>query len=103
MITATPLARNSDPIQSHEAADRAARFGGSHRQRIIEALRRFGPQTAHEIASRVGLDPVQVDRRVHELRKACEARAHCSCINGERVEIKRATPSGGMAQVWEAT
>jgi predicted ArsR family transcriptional regulator len=96
------LARNSDPSQCHEAADRARRFAPSHHDRILAALTQHGPRTAHELEGLTGLNYVQIDRRMHELRKDGKARAHCVCIDGQRIEVKRGTPSGGQAQVWEA-
>lgn len=87
------LARSSDPITSHAAADRAQRFAGSHRARILAALREHGPSTAHELERHTGLSYVQVDRRMHELVKRQEAKATTS---------KRQTPTGGQALVWEA-
>lgn len=97
-MTAVALARNSDPIQSHDAADRAAKFAPTHRERILAALKQHGPRTAHELERITGLSVVQIDRRMHELVKAGEAAAYR--VAGQ--DIKRGTPSGGMAQVWEA-
>lgn len=101
MSTST-LARKSDPIQSHDAAARAAKFAPSHRELIVAALKQHGPMTAHEIGDRVGLHYTQVDRRMHEARRLGEAKALVQHIDGCMVEIKRATPSGGLAQVWVA-
>lgn len=92
------LARNSDPIQSHDAADRARQFAPSHRERILSALKKHGPRTAHELERITGLSVVQIDRRMHELVKAREARAHVDLFEQP---VKRGTPSGGLAQVWE--
>jgi len=94
------LVRNSDPIQSHDAADRARRFAPTHRQIILAALRQHGPRTAHELEHITGLSVVQIDRRMHELVKAGEVRAHVDLLGQA---VKRGTPSGGIAQVWEAT
>lgn len=92
------LARITDPAQSHDAADRARQFAPSHRDRIKAALEQHGPRTAHELEPLTGLTVVQIDRRMHELCKCGEARP--LVVNGQ--EVKRGTPSGGMAQVWEA-
>jgi predicted ArsR family transcriptional regulator len=92
------IVRNSDPIQSHAAADRAAQFAGSHRARILAALQQHGPRTAHELERITGLTVVQIDRRMHELCKSGDAKAHT--VNN--LELKRGTPTGGLAQVWEA-
>lgn len=101
-MSTAALARKSDPIQSHEAAARAAVFAGPHRERIVAALKKHGPMTAHELERFTGLHYVQIDRRMNEARRLGEARALVQCIDGCRVEIKRVTPSGGLAQVWEA-
>ncbi len=101
-MSAAVLARKSDPVQSHESADRAAKFAPSHRELIVDALRKYGPMTAHEIGDRIGLHFTQVDRRMHEARRLGEAKALVQHIDGCMVEIKRTTPSGGLAQVWEA-
>lgn len=92
------LARSADPIQSHDAADRAAKFSPSHRDRILAALKQHGPRTAHELERITGLTVVQIDRRMHELVKSGETKP--LRLNGS--EVKRGTPSGGIAQVWEA-
>jgi len=93
MSMATTLARNADPAQSHEAAARAAAFAPTHRDRILAALRQYGPLTAHELERHTGLSYVQIDRRMHELVKNHDAR---------RAPLTRPTPTGGRAQVWEA-
>lgn len=97
-MNTTALARNTDPSQCHEAADRARRFAPSHRDRILSALKQHGPSTAHELERLTGLSVVQIDRRIHEMVKASEAEA--VRVNGQ--ELKRGTPTGGMAQVWAA-
>ena len=95
----TALARSTDPIQCHDAADRAARFSGGHKARIVAALREHGWMCAHELERVTGLTVVQIDRRMHELVKAGEV----SAVNvGAGVPLLRSTGSGGWAQVWEA-
>jgi predicted ArsR family transcriptional regulator len=66
-------ARAEDPDVSHEAAARAVEFSGAHCDRILACLQTFGPQTKDEIADKTGLSPVQVDRRLPDLRKALKA------------------------------
>lgn len=101
MLT-THLARNTDPVQCHEAADRSAAFRPTHCDRIINALRALGPRTAHELEPATGLTYVQIDRRMHELVAAGLARPY-SMVNSDGCTlVKRATPTGGQAQVWEA-
>ena len=68
-LLSQPAARRSDPDTSHEAARRCT--PGSHYARILHALDFLGREggTHRELARETGLEPVQVDRRLHELRK----------------------------------
>lgn len=84
-------ARRSDPSTSHQAADGAAAFAGSHCSRILRALA-SGPATAHELADLTGLTVVQIDRRVPELER--EGKARVVVVDGQPV-IR------GGARVWE--
>lgn len=61
-------ARATDPLTSWAAADRAEAFAGSHRARIVKALR-SGDMTAREISAVIGLTVVQIDRRLPELQR----------------------------------
>lgn len=67
-------ARRTDPITSHQAAERAGRFAPSHSIRILDALRQLVTGTAHDIAWQAGLTVVQVDRRLVELQRTGLAR-----------------------------
>lgn len=62
-------ARNTDPAASHAAANQVHEFVGKHADRIYTALAKHGPMTKDEIASRTGLTPVQVDRRLPEMQR----------------------------------
>lgn len=66
---AVTRARSNDPQSSKEAAINAAKFANSHAGRILFALHQ-APLTAKEIGFLTGLSVVQIDRRVHELRKS---------------------------------
>lgn len=59
--------RRSDPATSKAAARNAERFASTHAGRILDALKRYGPLTAHELSLLVGLTVVQIDRRLPEL------------------------------------
>jgi hypothetical protein len=61
-------ARRTDPSTSHEAAKTAP--VAEHQRLIMDALGQ-GPAGASGIAARCGLLPHQVNRRIHELAKAC--------------------------------
>lgn len=62
-------ARAQDPISSIQAAENAALFAGTHKERIVAALERAQSATAHQIADMTGLTVVQVDRRLPELAR----------------------------------
>lgn len=68
-----PRARSSDPLTSHEAAEKASRFAGSHARRILAALDEIVSGTPAEIGEEAGLTVVQVDRRLCELQRANQA------------------------------
>lgn len=87
-------ARAVDPLTSHDAAERASSFASSHAAIVHAMLKKHGPQTPHEIASRVKLDSVQITRRLADLKALKMAEP----IEGET----RMTPSGCKARVWKA-
>lgn len=67
----TPLARSTDPITSHEAADDAATFAEQHRVRVLAALMKAGGRCGSEhMAFLCGLAPYQVRKRTVELERA---------------------------------
>lgn len=71
-VDALPLfaaAGRSDPPTSHAAAREAVGLRSDHQRRILEALA-IGPAGASGIASRCGLVPHQVNKRISELAKA---------------------------------
>lgn len=86
-------ARATDPETSHIAATRVAEFGGTHCDRILACLKMFGPQTKDEIATRTGLTPVQVDRRLPDL----EGRGLAKPTGGTRL-----SRSGRPERIWRA-
>ena len=85
------LARNTDPITSHLAAERVCEFSVAHRDMILTALQYYGPQTAHEIAQHVNLLTHQVLKRLPELYKQ-----GLIAPTGQ----KRAALSGRAQRVW---
>jgi hypothetical protein len=91
-----PLARTTDPDTSHDAAWLTAQFSESHRIRILRVLLWKGDMTAHEMEKYTGLNYVQIDRRMHELTNPKKGIALVKDSG-----IRRATPSGGRAIVWE--
>jgi broad specificity phosphatase PhoE len=77
---APPIARMHDPASSHRAAEAFTRSGrrDTHIQRILLALAERNGQTAAEIAAALGLEHVQVARRMSEMEQrglvVCEDR-----------------------------
>lgn len=84
-------ARRSDPVTSHQAAEGAQAFAGSHCSRILRALA-SGPATPHELADATGLTVVQIDRRLPELAR--EGTARVVMVDGQPLQR-------GGARVWE--
>lgn len=64
-----PRARRTDPTTSHQAAERASAFAGSHADRILADLKRIGTGTAQSISNNTGLTVVQIDRRLVEMQR----------------------------------
>lgn len=89
----TSHARADDPETSRTAAAMAVQFVGKHCERIFAALLVHGPMTKDEIAERTGLSPVQVDRRLPDLRAQRKAEP-----NGQ----VRQSKSGRPERVWVA-
>jgi len=88
----TPRARARDPETSQTAAQGARAAAAAHRARILAWLEAQGPVggTYTEIAAGVFLEPVQVDRRLVDLRRT----GHLV-----RLSTTRRTPSGCPAHV----
>jgi len=89
------VARRSDPASSHAAAARMNRSGRTKSQceRVLTALRAYGPCTSRELAFLSELDLQMIRRRLPDLEFAGAARR-----NGER----RCRQVGGPAIEWEA-
>lgn len=91
--TARVRARRTDPATSHQAAEGAAAFAGSHSDRILRALKAVPNATPHELTVPTRLTVVQIDRRLPELARREAARV----VLVDGVELQR-----GGARVWEA-
>jgi predicted ArsR family transcriptional regulator len=72
---APPLARNSDPATSHQAASQARELQADHYRLILATLRRHGALGKDGIASRCGLTAYQVSKRLTELDRLGAIRA----------------------------
>ena len=62
-------ARREDPITSYQAAESIKEVAPKHFQIILEALKEHGPMGKDGIASKTGLNPNAVARRLPELQK----------------------------------
>ena len=61
--------RKSDPVTSHQAAEQIKEAAPQHMDLIYQCLLEHGPLGIDGIASRTGLDPNQVARRLPEMKK----------------------------------
>jgi len=88
-------ARRSDPASSHAAAAKMNRSGRTKTQgeRVVTALRAYGPCTSRELAEASEIAIEIIRRRLPDLEFAGLARK-----NGER----RCRRAGGPAIEWEA-
>jgi predicted ArsR family transcriptional regulator len=91
--------RRNDPESSHIAADMVESFGGTHRELILSALRKFGPMTVDQIAARTPLMSQQVNKRLPELERDEVVRV---ATNSAGQEVMRESLSGRPERVWEA-
>ncbi len=91
--TSFHAARSTDPSTSHEAAQAAASFAGTHCERIHTALIQCGPMDPEQIAAMVGMEPYACRKRLADLKKAGQAET-----TGELVP----TTSGRHQRVWRA-
>lgn len=91
--------RRNDPESSHIAADMVESFGGTHREIILSALRKFGPMTVDQIAARTPLMSQQINKRTAELERDELIRV---MKNSAGQEVMRDSLSGRPERVWEA-
>ena len=91
--------RRNDPESSHIAADMVESFGGTHRELILSALRKFGPMTVDQIAARTPLMSQQVNKRTPELERAELIRVKKDEAGQDAM---RESLSGRPERVWEA-
>ena len=89
---AFPRSRNSDPATSHAAAAQLT-TATDHYTGIHDALTLYGPAGKDSIAAIAGLDPVQVSRRLPEMRKL-----GLVGLTGETVQSR----SGRAEREWQA-
>lgn len=87
------LARRSDPITSHEAAERVKEFAAGHHKMILDCLKEHGPLSPDQIATRIRLDKFQICRRLPELEKSGHA---------EPTGETRLSATGRKERIWRA-
>lgn len=65
-----PLARNTDPITSHDAAEHMRESGkiGEHERIVLELVKMFPDSTSRELAEHTALGRHEVARRLPGLR-----------------------------------
>jgi DNA-binding MarR family transcriptional regulator len=95
-----PLARNTDPETSHEAAEDVSFRASAHRLLAMQALDRYGALTDYELAARTGLQQNSIGKR----RKDCQDAGMVErLLDADGNSIKRPAPSGSMSLVWTLT
>lgn len=85
-------AHTDDIDTSHAAAAAAGSLASRHRALVYQALRSGGPQSSEQIAAVVGLDTLQVMKRISDLRNDGTV-----VDSGER----RQTRTGRWSAVWK--
>lgn len=89
-----PLARNSDPITSHLAADRVHEFALSHQEQIVSCLIAHGPMGAEAIESWLKIPSYSIRKRLPELERIGQAKPTGKLLR---------TTSGRQEREWAAS
>jgi DNA-binding transcriptional ArsR family regulator len=90
----------TDLETSHEAAVDASFKASKHRLMALKALLEVGPMTDYQLASATGLQQNSIGKR----RKDCQDAGLVTFFLDENSEkVRRKTPSGSSAFVWEIT
>lgn len=89
----SPMARTTDPISSHLAADEVKQSGARAKQAraVLVGLRKYPGLTSRELSLAMGADRVMVARRLPDLADAGEV---------ERGEMRKCQIVGRLAQTW---
>lgn len=86
------------PITSLQAKQAAKQLAITHRQQILNALKKIGKGTFEDIATKAQLTPHQVARRTKEL-EGDTLKGLPALI--EKLDQKKPTPTGRMAYVYQ--
>lgn len=72
MTSYTPAhaARSTDPATSHQAAQAATSFAGTHCERIHRALILCGPMDPEQIGDMLDMEPYSIRKRLANLKSA---------------------------------
>lgn len=85
-------AHSDDINTSHAAAERAESMASRHKTMVSTVLAEFGPLSSEQISYLVGLNTLQVMKRISDLRKE-----HAVIDSGDRLP----TQAGRQAAVWK--
>lgn len=85
--------RASDPVTSFQAAREARAFASSQCDTIVDALRRYGPQSKDQLAARLRLESHAIGKRLPDLQKRGLA--------APTGEVRRSA-SNRLERVWKA-
>lgn len=95
-----PVARNTDPETSHEAAKDAGKTSEIGRYLVLKNLAE-GALTDFELADRTGWQQTSIGKRRGECVELGLVVVYLDMKTSE--PLKRKTPSGSMARVWGLT
>lgn len=94
LLADQPVARNSDPGTSHEAARRIRPARATQQREILAGCQAHPGHTSAELAAILGMDRYTVARRLPELRSARLV------ANGD---ARICTATGSRAMIWLPT
>lgn len=92
-FTPTHAARSADPATSHQAAQAATSFAGTHCERIHKALQLCGPMDPEQIGGMLDIEPYAIRKRLANLKSAGMAEPTGAIVP---------TASGRSQRVWRA-
>lgn len=94
-----PGSRNTDPITSHMAAERAQLTATPNRMMVLRHLIEGGPMTDFELADACGIQQTSIGKRRGECRDA----GLVEQLQDRGTAVSRKSPSGSPALVWQIT
>lgn len=94
-----PGARNRDPSTALDAANSAAKWAHKGRLDVLIALYER-PMTDHELGAKLGRPQTSAGKRRGECRDAGYVEI---ALDGKGNEVKRPSPTGSLALVWQLT